>query len=111
MRTPRRAAIAVKWMSALVDPPIACNTVRALVNALGDITAPGAGPDCASATALAPEASARRRRSACTAGMVAAPGRLIPIASVMHAIVLAVPMTMQVPAVGARRELTASISP
>src|SRR5436190_21126690 len=109
MRTPRRAAIAVTWISALVDPPIACSTVSALVNALGDMTASGLGPDCAIATARAPEASARRRRSACTAGIVAAPGRLMPIASVMQAMVLAVPITMHVPAVGARRALTASI--
>ena len=34
----------------------------------------------------------------------------MPIASAMHAIVLAVPITMQVPAVGASRPLTASIS-
>ena len=32
--------------------------------------------------------------------MVAPPGNIMPIASTMHAIVLAVPMTPQVPALG-----------
>ena len=51
-----------------------------------------------------------RRRSAWTAGMQAPPGSIIPSASVMQAMVLAVPMTMQVPAVGANWPLTSSIS-
>ena len=55
------------------------------------------------ATARAPVASALRMRSAITAGMHAPPGSIMPIASVHSAIVLAVPITMQVPADG--REL------
>ena len=46
-----------------------------------------------------PLASAARRRSACTAGIAAVPGSAMPSASVMQAMVLAVPMTAQVPAV------------
>jgi hypothetical protein len=42
--------------------------------------------------------------------MQAPPGSIMPSASVMQAMVLAVPMTMQVPAVGANWLLTASIS-
>ena len=57
-----------------------------------------------------PDASARRSRSAWTAGIAAAPGNVIPSASATQAIVLAVPITMQVPAVGASRSLTASTS-
>jgi len=107
---PRRAAMAVRWISAFVEPPIACSTTRALVIEAGVSSADGRGPCAASATARAPDASARRSRSACTAGIVAAPGSAMPTASAMHAIVLAVPITMHVPAVGARRSLTASIS-
>ncbi len=94
----------------MVEPPIACSTTIALLNAPAERIASGRGPVRASAAAHVPEASASRRRSECTAGIVAAIGRLIPIASVMQAIVLAVPITMQVPAVGASLALTVSIS-
>src|SRR4029450_37460 len=57
-----------------------------------------------------PLASAERKRSACGAGMVALIGSDRPIASVMQAMVLAVPITMQVPTDGASRPLTASVS-
>ena len=56
-----------------------------------------------------PDASAARMRSAWVAGTVPAPGSVMPIASVMQAMVLAVPITMQVPLVGASRPFTASI--
>ena len=52
-----------------------------------------------SLTASAPVSSAARRRSACTAGMAAVPGRAMPSASTMQAMVEAVPITAQVPAV------------
>ena len=50
--------------------------------------------------ARVPVASARRVRSEETAGAVAAPGRVKPSVSVRQAMVEAVPITMQVPAVG-----------
>ena len=62
------------------------------------------------AAATLPLASAERNRSACGAGIVALIGSDSPSASVMQAMVLAVPITMQVPTDGARRPLTASIS-
>ena len=62
------------------------------------------------ATARAPVASALRRRSDITAGMHAPPGSIMPIASVTQAMVLAVPITMQVPAVGASFASIALIS-
>ncbi len=65
--------------------------------------------ECASATAARPVASPARKRSACTAGIAAVPGRSMPSASATHAIVLAVPMTAQVPAVVASRVSTRSI--
>ena len=108
---PSRPAAAVRWMSPLVEPPIACRTTSALRNAAAVITSLGFGPPLSAiATAWRPLASAERRRSAWVAGMLAECGSARPMISTMHAIVLAVPITMQVPAVGARRPLTASIS-
>ena len=62
------------------------------------------------ATARAPVASALRKRSAITAGMQAPPGSIMPIASVTQAMVLAVPITMQVPALGASFDSISFIS-
>jgi len=66
----------------------------------------GVRPAVAIDTAAAPVASAIRRRSACTAGADALSGS----ASTRHAIVEAVPMTAQVPAVVARFRSTRPIS-
>jgi hypothetical protein len=63
-----------------------------------------------SATAARPVASAQRSRSAWTAGIAAEPGRAMPRASAMQAIVLAVPITAHVPAVVARLRSTSPIS-
>ena len=63
-----------------------------------------------SLTAAAPVASAARNRSACTAGIAAVPGRIMPSASAMQAMVEAVPMTAQVPAVVASRPSMSVIS-
>ena len=106
-----RFAIAVRWISPLVDPPIACITTCALRN--DDLVRNwlGFGPFAfAIAAATLPLASARRKRSACGAGMVALIGSERPSASVTQAMVDAVPITMQVPTDGASRPLTASIS-
>ena len=70
----------------------------------------GVRRDRTSPTAASPVASAARSRSACTAGMAALPGSAMPRASATQAIVLAVPMTAQVPAVVARRPSTSSTS-
>jgi hypothetical protein len=67
-------------------------------------------PARAISTAAAPVASPTRSRSACTAGAVALPGRAMPRASTMQAMVLAVPITAQVPAVVARLRSTSAIS-
>ena len=58
------------------------------------------GPPATISTIRRPAASARRSRRESGAGMAAMPGRVIPRASVIAAIVLAVPMTMQVPVEG-----------
>ena len=107
---PRRPATAVMWTRLLVEPPIAIRIRKALAKARGVMMRSGVNPAAAMATARAPAASPWRRRSAATAGIAAPPGSIMPSASVMQAIVLAVPITMQVPAVGASWPPTASIS-
>ena len=71
----------------------------------------GRGP-CffAISAASLPVASATRRRSECVAGIEPLPGRPMPSVSTMQPMVLAVPITMQVPLVGASRSLTFSMS-
>ena len=64
--------------------------------------------ECESRTANAPASSAARNRSACTAGIEPWPSGTIPSASARQAMVEAVPITPQVPAVVASRP---SISP
>ena len=82
----------------------------ALRSAAGVITSLGRGPCFVSFTARSPVASAQRMRSAWVAGIAALPGSESPSASITHAMVLAVPITMQVPTDGARRPLITSIS-
>src|SRR5579872_5357099 len=98
-------------MRPLVEPPIACITTCALRNDDAVNNSLGFGPlALAISAATLPLASARRKRSAWGAGIVALIGSDSPSDSVMQAIVEAVPITMQVPTDGARRALTASIS-
>src|SRR5438874_11544008 len=98
MRYLVRLAIAVRWMSPLVEPPIACSTTCAFRNEAAVRNSLGRGPFAfAIAAATLPLASAERKRSACGAGMVALIGSDRPSDSVMQAIVEAVPITMQVP--------------
>ena len=82
---------------------------KAFPNAAGVITLSGVNPSSAIATARAPVASACRSLSAWTAGMAAPPGSIMPRASAVRAMVEAVPITMQVPAVGIRRPPTVSM--
>ena len=61
-------------------------------------------------TDCAPVSSAIRMRSAVTAGGDAPPGIVMPSASAMHAIVLAVPITEQVPTLATNWLLTSAVS-
>ena len=111
MRQAVRLAMAVRWIRPLVDPPIACSTTCALRKAAGVRSSLGRGPpETAISAARRPLNSAMRMRSACGAGTVALMGRERPKASITQAMVLAVPITMQVPTEGASRLLTRSIS-
>ncbi len=85
-------------MIALVEPPIAMSLLIALSKALAVRISEGRGPPpCASSTARRPLSSARARRRESGAGIAALPGRVMPRASAIEAIVDAVPMTMQWP--------------
>ena len=87
----------------LVEPPMASSTRIAFSTDFAVTISDGRGPPVLIISiAQTPVASAARMRSACTAGMAAVSGRLMPSASATQAMVLAVPMTAQVPAVVAR---------
>ena len=90
--------------------PSAISTRNAFSTDFPVMTRSGRIGSCASRTAALPLSSAATSRSACTAGIAAVPGSDIPSASAMQAMVLAVPITAQVPAVTAKRPSTSAIS-
>ncbi len=102
--------MAARWMIALVEPPSASRTRIAFSTASAVMIRLGRRSEPISDTAIRPVSSAMRSRSASTAGIAAAPAGIMPSASASDAIVLAVPMTAQEPAVLASRRSTASIS-
>ncbi len=102
--------MAVRWITALVEPPMASSTRSAFSTDFRFTIVSGVSLEPISFTAAAPVASAARRRSACTAGMAAVPGRIMPSASARQAMVEAVPITAQVPAVVASLPSTSEIS-
>ena len=97
---PRRPAIAVRWTMPLVEPPIASSTRIAFSNAAGVRILSIVSRSRRSAPPARRSASAMRMRSAVTAGGEAPPGSVMPSASAMQAMVLAVPITEQVPDAG-----------
>ena len=97
-------------MIALVEPPSASSTRSAFSTDFSLTILSGVTAEPIRLTAAMPVASAARRRSACTAGIAAVPGRIRPSASAMQAMVEAVPITAQVPAVTARLLSTCAIS-
>ncbi len=106
---PRLPAMAVRWISALVEPPSESSTRSAFSTECSVMICEGRIGLAIRPTARAPASSAARRRSACTAGMAAVPGGIMPSASAMQAMVDAVPITPQVPAVVARRDSISAI--
>ena len=97
-------------MNSLVEPPVADNTRMALSNAGGVMTSSGRVPARASSTARTPVRSARSRRRDSTAGTAAEPGNAIPSTSAAMVIVVAVPITLQTPTVGAKTPSSSSHS-
>ena len=94
----------------LVEPPIASRTRIAFSNAAGVRILSIVRRSFAICTARAPVSSATRMRSAVTAGGDAPPGTVMPSASAMQAIVLAVPITEQVPTLATSWSLTSAVS-
>ena len=89
--------MAIKWMMALVEQPIAMATFRALSTARRSMISAGVRSSQTISTARRPVAEARRIWPASGAGTELPPGRIKPSASVMPVMVEAVPMVMQWP--------------
>src|SRR5204862_6483349 len=91
-------AIATRWMTALVEPPIAMSARIALSNAFAVRISDGFGPPAnAISTARRPDSSASAILRESEAGIAALPERVMPSASASEAIVDAVPITVQRP--------------
>ena len=102
--------MAARWTIPLVEPPMASSTRIAFSNAAGVRIRSMVNRSRAICTAWAPVCSAIRMRSAVTAGGDAPPGTVMPSASAMHAMVLAVPITEQVPTLATSWLLTSAVS-
>ncbi|MNE13658.1 hypothetical protein D3C80_1065000 [compost metagenome] len=89
--------MAIRWMIALVEQPVAIATVTALVTAAGVITFSGVRSSHTISTIRRPQVADMRWWLASAAGMEEAFGKVSPIASAIAVIVDAVPMVMQWP--------------
>ena len=87
----------MRWMTALVEPPIAALTRIAFSKALRVSTFERFIFSRTISTARRPASRASTLRRASTAGMAALPGMPTPSASTIEAIVEAVPIVMQCP--------------
>ena len=102
---PARPAMAVRWTTALVEPPSACSALMAL-RSEGSVTKrAGVSPRRARSTMRRPACSPSWRRRESAAGMSALPGRAMPSVSQIAAMVDAVPMTPQWPGAADDRAL------
>ena len=97
MSTPARRAIAIRWMMALVEQPIAIATAIALWNAARVRIVDGGRSSQTISTMRRPQWVAMRVWSRPPRGSTDAPGSAMPSASAIAVIVLAVPIVMQVP--------------
>src|SRR5215469_15446602 len=95
--TPIRPAIASRWITAFEEPPIAALLKIAFSMAFRVRILEMRRSSSTIFTIRRPLNWARVLRRASTAGMAALPGRLIPSASTMLAMLDAVPMVMQCP--------------
>ena len=104
---PARRAMAMRWMMALVEPPIAMWTRIALSKEAGERIRAGVRSSHTISTMRRPAAAHIRGWFESTAGIEDAPGSARPSASAIAIMVAAVPITMQVPK---EREMPLSIS-
>ena len=95
--TPTRPAMARRWITALVDPPIAALVRIAFSNASFVRMSEGLRSSLTICTMRRPEVCAITRRRESTAGIAALPLSAMPSASAIEAIVEAVPMVLQEP--------------
>src|SRR5690349_11641864 len=93
--TPARRAIAIRWITELVEPPQATTQVTALSNDEAESSFFGVASSHTSSTARLPVAVAIFEWCESAAGIDAAPGSVSPSASTAEVIVDAVPMVMQ----------------
>src|SRR5205823_9175149 len=93
---PARPAMAMRWISALVEPPIAMRVTIALSNDLAVRMSRGLRSSHTISTARLPQSVAIFAWFESGAGMDEAPGSARPSASVIDIIVAAVPIVMQV---------------
>src|SRR3989442_498166 len=100
-----RRARAVRWITAFVDPPIAARARIAFSNASRVRILETEIFSFTSSTMRRPAMRARTYRRASTAGIAALPGMPTPTASIIDAIVDAVPIVMQCPSERPHREL------
>ena len=109
--TPASLAIASRWSTAFVEPPTADVRAMAFSNAGLVMIIRGVMPSSSMRTTAAPAALASAWRRASIAGGDAEPGRLMPIASPIELIVLAVNIPPQAPSPGqARRSISSRSS-
>ena len=92
-----RPAIANKWTTALVEPPTAALAKIAFSKLSRVTTLEKRRSSSTISTIRFPVKCAKAMRRASTAGNAALVGRLMPIASTIEAMVLAVPIVMQTP--------------
>src|SRR5262245_46466139 len=94
---PARRAIASRWITALVEQPIAMATTMALRKAASVWTLAGVMSVQAISTARRPASEHMRMWLESAAGMADAPGSVMPMASASAVMVAAVPMVMHTP--------------
>lgn len=94
-RTPDRPAIAIRWMTALVEPPSASTVATASSYASAVRMRDNLRSCCTRVTIRSPEAAAMRSWPESTAGIEDAPGIVTPSASAAAVSVEAVPIVMQ----------------
>src|SRR6202789_3806547 len=99
--TPTCRAIALMWIGALVEPPMAEQATIAFSNAARVRMSDGFKSSCTISTARTPVSYAIWPRSRYGAGIAAHPGNAMPGASAIAFMVDAVPMVLQWPTDGA----------
>ena len=89
--------MATRWMKALVEPPKAMSARQAFSKAAAVMMSRGSRSSHTMSTMRRPQPPAMRLWPASTAGVVEAPGRVMPRVSASMVMVIPVPMVMQMP--------------